>query len=137
MTADSRLSRAVPFPLLGPDMLLRFTWGDLIALQTAFPTDDGMWVASIERRLRGVDTTLIMEALKLAAKGPGGFDRPTGIKWDDLPFGPDQAVGPLADALSCIITGRSFAEIQRERSAPAEEGILEMLSGRATAQAAE
>lgn len=153
MTADSRLSRAVPLDELAPDHVLRFTWRDLIELELAaygvsaeeLDRDYAQgvvrepWTAVIDRRLGARDTHFIQEAIRIGAKKPGGFERPDLKPEDlaDLPFAPETVIAKIDAALLCAITGKSFADIQKARSAPAEEGILEMLSGRATAQAAE
>lgn len=137
MIADSRLSRAVPFPLAGPDFVIRFTTKDLIDIAEKFEDETGEWVSHIERRLRAADAVVVRKALEVGLKGPGGFTRPKGIEYDDLPFGPDQAVRPISDALMCAITGKAYADVVAEREARAE-GLREMLSDApATAAAAE
>ncbi|MFK5596594.1 hypothetical protein ACFZ8E_06265 [Methylobacterium sp. HMF5984] len=124
MTADSRLSRAVPFPEFGPDHVLRFTTGDLIALESSYSVkDDALgadpWTKEIERRLQANDATFVREAVKLGVKKPGGFARPEmkDHEWDDLPFSPAAVTQKLADAILCAITGRAYADILQDREA--------------------
>lgn len=117
MPADSRLERAVPFDLIGADHVIRFTTKDLVDLAEKFERRDGVWYEEIERRLNKADAAVVQEALKLGLKAPGGFERPTGINYADLPFALDQAVRPIADALFCAISGKAYAALVAERDA--------------------
>ena len=125
MPADSRPERAVPFSLMGPDLVLRFTTADLVTLSQTYKTKDRLWHDEIEHRLNELDSELIADALKLGLKGPGGFDRPTGLDFKDLPFGLVEAVRPLADAIACAITGRSYASLVQERDAASSAASAE------------
>lgn len=142
MTADSRLSRAVPFPEWGPDFALRFTTRDLCDLELYTlgidPTDSKRpvgeqiseiltrrlqtsWAAIAEKLLNQEDAGFVREAVRVGLKKPGGIDhvKPSAEELDDLPFAPGAVVQKISDALFCAVSGVAYATVVQDREAKA------------------
>lgn len=133
MTA-SRLEKAVPFPEFGADHVLRFTTGDLIALEdhcrdalvrAETPADAQRealnipWTRVLQQRFDAKDPRFVQHAVRLGLKKPGGYERVkmAESEWDDLPFAPAEIVHKLVDAIICAINGRAYADVLAEREA--------------------
>lgn len=142
MTADSRLSRAVPFPEWGPDLMLRFTTRDLCDLElytlgidptgSKKPVGEQLaeilsqrlktsWADIAERLLDKVDAGFVREAVRVGLKKPGGIDhvKPSAEELDDLPFAPGAVVQKISDALFCAVSGVAYATVVQDREAKA------------------
>ncbi|AWN47637.1 hypothetical protein DK419_16045 [Methylobacterium terrae] len=109
---DNRLARAVPFDMLAPDHVIRFKTADLVLIEAEFGKD---WRKKIELALNDLEPQVLRRLVEIGAKGPGGFVPPTGVDLDDLPFALADAIGPIADGLTCAITGKSHAAVLADR----------------------
>lgn len=126
----------VPFSLAGNGAHLRYRTADLVSLREKYGEPkivkrqdaNGFLVESwetftdrLEDLVRVADPIAVVDCLKAGLKHEDGTTIWDEIAYDDLPFGPIQAAGPITTALVLAITGKDYALLLRERAAKAAE----------------
>lgn len=107
----------VPFFLAGDDAYLRYTTADLIKLEDLY---GDAWQEKIFAGLNSTSHKVLVECLKAGLKQQDGRKPYTVVSFDDLPFGIDDAAGPIVDAIALGISGKPYAvlvEARREAAA--------------------
>jgi hypothetical protein len=119
MADANKYINAVPFPLAGEGAVLRYRTFDLIKIEEIFGES---FAETISKALNNNSSTCMVECLKHGLKHADGRTAFSKVDWNDLPFSVHQAREAIFDAISCAITGQSFAAILEARQKLAEGG---------------
>ncbi|CAM5769787.1 hypothetical protein [Bosea minatitlanensis] len=106
-------NNAVPFPEAGEGVVLRFRTIDLIKLEEKYGES---FTEVISRLLSANSSACMVECLKHGLKKEDGRTPFGRLDFNDLPFSIVEARESIFDAITCAITGQSFAALLDARA---------------------